>query len=40
MNGLGLPRDSMPQSENRVAHTGIYLGRGDFIHCDIFKSVG
>ncbi|MDR1836899.1 MAG: C40 family peptidase [Treponema sp.] len=56
MNGLRLPRDSMPQSENgvyvdlrnavigdqlffssdagraRVAHTGIYLGRGDFIH--------
>ncbi|MDR1840138.1 MAG: C40 family peptidase [Treponema sp.] len=56
MNGLRLPRDSMPQSEEgvyvdlrnavigdqlffssdagstRVAHTGIYLGRGDFIH--------
>jgi hypothetical protein len=56
MNGLRLPRDSMPQSENgvyvdlrnavigdqlffssdagstRVTHTGIYLGRGNFIH--------
>ena len=56
MNGLRLPRDSMPQSEEgvyvdlrnavigdqlffssnagstRVAHTGIYLGKGDFIH--------
>jgi len=56
MNGLRLPRDSMPQSENgvyvdlrnavigdqlffssdagstKVTHTGIYLGRGDFIH--------
>jgi hypothetical protein len=56
MNGLRLPRDSTPQSEEgvyvdlhnavigdqlffssdagstRVTHTGIYLGRGDFIH--------
>ena len=56
MNGLRLPRDSMPQSgegvyvdlrnavigdqlffssgagRTRVTHTGIYLGRGDFIH--------